>query len=189
MPPTATSPFDLDPCSPCKGANAPVWARQHFTLADDGLAQEWHGRVWLNPPYHSLGPWLQKAADAVWCRHMPNAPTWESAERDKPLCETVVGIIPARTHRRYWRAFVADHARVFFVTGKLAFLKGDGGKGIEVSSRLPEGLAIVVWGNHTPFTDCLRRLPKSKIDIYERSAPTTPDHPVRYWNAIEKEAA
>lgn len=182
-------PFDLDPCSPCKGANAPVWAKQHHTVTDDGLAQEWSGRVWLNPPYHSLGPWLEKAADAVWCRHMPNAPTKASSEREVPLCETVVGLIPARTHRVYWRAFVADHARVFFITGKLAFLKGDGGKGIEVNSRLPEGLALVVWGNHTRFTDYLRRLPKSVVDIYERSAPVTPDHPVRYWRQNQQHAA
>lgn len=181
-------PFDLDPCSPCTGNDAPVWARQHFTLADDGLAQEWHGRVWLNPPYHGLGPWLKKAADAVWCSHMPGAPTEASSKRDKPLCETVVGIIPARTHRRFWRAFVADHAHVFFITGKIGFLKGVDGRGMEVKSRLPEGLAIVVWGNHTPFTDHLRRLPKSIIDIYERSAPTIPDHPVRYWSAIEEAA-
>jgi DNA adenine methylase len=182
-------PFDLDPCSPCKGANAPVWARQHFTVEDNGLAQEWRGRVWLNPPYHSLGPWLEKAADAVWCRHMPNAPTKASAEREAPLCETVVGLIPARTHRIYWRAFVADHARVFFITGKLAFLKGDGGKGIEVNSQLPEGLALVVWGNHTPFTNALRALPKSVVNVYERSAPVTPDHPVRYWRQNQQHAA
>ncbi|BAE50861.1 DNA N-6-adenine-methyltransferase [Paramagnetospirillum magneticum] len=80
-------PFDIDPCSPCKGENAPVWARQHFTQAEDGLAQNWHGRVWLNPPYHSLRHWVEKAADAVWCRHMPDAPTEASAVRDLPLCE------------------------------------------------------------------------------------------------------
>ncbi|EME67535.1 site-specific DNA methylase, partial [Paramagnetospirillum caucaseum] len=177
-------PFDLDPCSPCVGDAAPVSALQHFTVADDGLAQDWRGRVWLNPPYHSLGRWLEKAADSVWCRHMPNAPTTASAEREKPLCEAVVGIIPVRTHTRYWRKFVADHARVFFVSGKIGFLKGVGGKGVEVTTRLPEGLAIVIWGNHKPFSDYLGRLPASVIDIYERSAPTIPDHPVRYWSAL-----
>jgi len=173
--------FDIDPCSPCYGDDAPVWANQHYTEADNGLEQEWHGRIWLNPPYHSLTPWLKKAADSVWCRHMPNAPTSESAKRDEPLCETVVGIIPARTHARYWRKFVADHAAVFFVSGKIAFLKGVDGKGVEVTTRMPGGLAIIIWGNHKPFSDYLRQLPKSVIDIYERSEPTIPDHPVRYW--------
>ena len=68
-------PFDLDPCSPCKGDNAPVWARQHFTIDDDGLVQEWHGRVvWLNAPFNDLEPWLEKAADSVWCSQMPTMP-------------------------------------------------------------------------------------------------------------------
>lgn len=41
--------FDLDPCS---HANRP-WptAQTHLTQEDDGLAQDWFGRVWLNPPY------------------------------------------------------------------------------------------------------------------------------------------
>lgn len=41
--------FDLDPCSPIDRP----WntATKHLTIEDDGLNSEWHGRVWLNPPY------------------------------------------------------------------------------------------------------------------------------------------
>lgn len=41
--------FDLDPCAPVN----PIWrtATVMYNKHDDGLSKEWHGRVWLNPPY------------------------------------------------------------------------------------------------------------------------------------------
>jgi hypothetical protein len=43
--------IDLDP-STSEEAQQTVRALQYFTAADDGLVQEWNGRVFLNPPYH-----------------------------------------------------------------------------------------------------------------------------------------
>jgi phage N-6-adenine-methyltransferase len=42
--------IDLDPAS---NAVAQTWIKAgvYFTPTEDGLAQDWHGRVWLNPPY------------------------------------------------------------------------------------------------------------------------------------------
>lgn len=42
--------FDLDPAS-CAEGNEVVRADRYLTEADDGLAHDWHGRIWLNPPY------------------------------------------------------------------------------------------------------------------------------------------
>lgn len=42
--------IDLDPAS-CKKANETIKAAIYYTKEQNGLAQEWHGRVWLNPPY------------------------------------------------------------------------------------------------------------------------------------------
>lgn len=54
--------FDLDPASPPDGV---PWipATNRYTQQDDGLLQPWRGLVWLNPPYSSPGPWIQRLAD------------------------------------------------------------------------------------------------------------------------------
>ena len=42
--------IDLDPASSEK-AQKTIRARRYYSAEDDGLAQEWRGSVWLNPPY------------------------------------------------------------------------------------------------------------------------------------------
>lgn len=42
-------PFDLDPCA----SVTQPWphAAKSYTIIENGLMQEWRGRIWLNPPY------------------------------------------------------------------------------------------------------------------------------------------
>lgn len=51
--------IDLDPASNAK-ANIVVQAAKYFTLEADGLAHEWRGRVYLNPPYSNVAPFVAK---------------------------------------------------------------------------------------------------------------------------------
>jgi hypothetical protein len=58
----ALGEFDLDPCA---SLHRP-WdtARKHYTVEDNGLMQEWAGRVWLNPPYGpGMDKWLNRLAE------------------------------------------------------------------------------------------------------------------------------
>jgi len=58
--------IDLDPASHPIAQKA-VAAKRFFTIADDGLRQEWHGRVWLNPPYShpAIGNFVEKLVSEV----------------------------------------------------------------------------------------------------------------------------
>lgn len=58
----ALGKFDLDPCCPQKMP----WrtATKMIHQPADGLAADWQGRVWLNPPYGpEAAKWLTKLAD------------------------------------------------------------------------------------------------------------------------------
>ena len=54
--------FDVDVAAPPGGV---PWipADRFYTKADNGLAQPWVGRVWMNPPFSEAEPWCMKFVD------------------------------------------------------------------------------------------------------------------------------
>ena len=101
----AVGPFDLDPCA---SIDRP-WdtAAKHFTIEDDGLAQEWTGRIWCNPPY---GPPMAK-----WLQRLAAHPGGGMA------------LIFARTETKAFFDHVWDKAdAILFLKGRIRFYKPDG---------------------------------------------------------------
>jgi len=90
--------IDLDPASD-EEANQTVRATRFFTVEDDGLAQPWHGRIWLNPPYGGQsGPFVRKLIDEYEVGHVHAAilcvnghsfdHVWFRPLWDYPICFT-----------------------------------------------------------------------------------------------------
>lgn len=116
----ALGPFDLDPCAPI---NRP-WptARQHYTIADNGLAQPWHGFVWCNPPYANVPAWLTKLAEHG----------------------NGIALIFARTETQTWFRHVWPAADgVLFLEGRLNFHYVDGRRA-KANSGAPS--ALIAYG-------------------------------------------
>lgn len=66
--------IDLDPASH-SDANQVIGADRYFTVADDGLAQDWNGSIWMNPPYASdlLGKFVNKLVQCVRAKSVSQA--------------------------------------------------------------------------------------------------------------------
>jgi phage N-6-adenine-methyltransferase len=96
--------FELDVCATAANAKCP----RFFNAAQNGLAQEWTGNCWMNPPYgRGIGDWMKKAADSA------------------ATGAVVVALAPARTDTNWWQEQVMGRAaEVRLVRGRLRF--GDG---------------------------------------------------------------
>lgn len=99
-------PFDLDAC--CREETAK--AQLYYTKEHDGLEREWHGRVWVNPPYSDPRPWIKKAVESV---------RQGDAQR-------VVMLLPAATDTSWFHDLVLPHADVVFVKGRIRFIGWQG---------------------------------------------------------------
>jgi phage N-6-adenine-methyltransferase len=117
--------FDLDACALDSSAKC----ERYFTPETDGLAQDWTGTVWMNPPYgDAIGRWVLKA--------------WESAQAGA----TVACLLPARVDTGWWWDY-CRYGEVRFLRGRLKF--GESGNSAPFPSVLvifgPGREACVRW--------------------------------------------
>ena len=89
--------FQTDVCASPENAKC----KRFYTPEQDGLAQEWSGACWCNPPYgRQIGKWVRKASESK---------------------ATTVMLIPARTDTAWFHDYIYGKAEVRFVRGRLKF--------------------------------------------------------------------
>jgi len=110
--------FTLDPCASPENAKC----ARFFTRAENGLAQRWDGKVFMNPPYgRAIGRWVKKALE-------------ESLNGALVVC-----LLPARTDTRWWQDY-ARRGQVWFLRGRLKFG--------QARNAAPFPSAIVIFGRY-----------------------------------------
>jgi len=140
--------FTLDAAAASHNAKCP----RFFTAQDDGLAQSWAGeRVYCNPPYSNIRPWVEKA----WC---------------EPRAGVIVMLLPAnRTEQGFWQDLIepfrdraGSRLRVEFLPGRLRFLK-PGQTVIGSNERPPFGCVLCIWSSADSVSTSIALVPQIKL--------------------------
>lgn len=77
---------------------------QFYSPEQDGLAQDWKGVCWMNPPYgREIPKWVKKAYDSAIAGDA-----------------TTICLLPARTDTRWWHDY-AMKGEIRFIKGRLRF--------------------------------------------------------------------
>jgi phage N-6-adenine-methyltransferase len=105
--------IDLDPAT-SEIAQHVVQAGDYYTEADNGLTQDWFGRVWLNPPYSKelIGPFIQKLLDEVGSGRVDEA----------------IVLTHNYTDTAWFHNAESGAARICFTRGRIAFESPEGEK-------------------------------------------------------------
>lgn len=119
--------IDLDPAS-SPVANQVVRARRYHTIDDNGLACDWAGRVWMNPPYSTglVERFVTKLLNAYQTGAVPAA----------------IALTNNATETRWWQALGRRSAAVCMLSGRIKFRSVTG----EVAGAGLQGQTIAYLG-------------------------------------------
>src|SRR6056297_1525253 len=117
-------PIDVDPCS---GEDTHIGRDANYDKSDDGLWKQWHGRVFVNPPFSQKRAWLQKVIE----------------EQGNTDCIFVV--TPDSTDTKsWWHSYIAEAADyIWFSRGRISYINPETG---ERAKNPTFGTAISVFG-------------------------------------------
>lgn len=128
--------IDLDPAS-CELANQIVNAKKFFSADADGLCNEWHGRIWLNPPFKAglIDRFVDKLLDSNF--------------------DAAIVLTDNATDTRWFCKLATAADAILFTTGRINFLKSDGSQ--EVGNHI-RGQAFFYFGSRADlFADVFAR--------------------------------
>jgi phage N-6-adenine-methyltransferase len=99
--------IDLDPAS-SKEANSVIGAGKFFSAQNDGLKQNWTGRVWMNPPYSSelIGLFCDKLSQSFASREIKEAVALVNNATEtlwfQSLCEHASALCFPKGRVKFW---------------------------------------------------------------------------------------
>jgi phage N-6-adenine-methyltransferase len=114
----AVGGFELDPAA----SSTSNLAARNVTEDEDGLARDWWGDVWLNPPYSGVSDWLE----------------YGRRQYQAGNCDSIVALVYARTGTQWFHNHAVTADLMCLVEGRLTF--GDG----EYSAPAPS--MVLIWG-------------------------------------------
>ena len=135
--------IDLDPAS-CETANETVKAKRFFSRADNGLAQKWQGRVWMNHPF-------SRADNPLWIKKLVDE--YESGSVIQACCITY-----ASTSEPWYRPLLLYPQ--CYLHGRTKYIGG--------GTKPPKGSVVTYFGND------LRSFFNAFMGLGAVSTPLTP---------------
>ena len=107
-----------------------VQAGRFFTKVDNGLAHEWHGKVWLNPPYSGdlVGSFIEKLLLELRAGHT----------------EQAILLVNANPDTQWFNRAAAASAAICFTVGRIKFWAADG----RPNKSPRDGQAFLYYGNN-----------------------------------------
>ncbi len=120
--------IDLDPASSDQ-ANETVKAETYYTVYDDGLEQEWHGRVWMNPPYSQ--PEVDHFSKKL------------QAELSTGHIDQALVLVNNATETKWFQGMLRLASAICFITGRVKFIDQYGNP----SGAPLQGQAVLYFGD------------------------------------------